>query len=210
MRICWLGISPHTNTHTAKFHMALLSVKIAKNNNNGNYNNNRCSKLREKVNELRLRVGTKRAREQLYLSNNNCCCVCACVFVCGRHVTLTMTSNHPQLLYWLPALAATLTLTATLHFFEAIFAFADVTSNKMLLLKLPMLLLLLIVVSWLLVKLLVVVPTKGALTIFSTFYKKNVRNQKDATALSLSVYVSICIWASVYMRRPQKFTGKAT
>lgn len=27
------------------------------------------------------------------------------------------------------------------------------------------------------------VPTKGALTIFSTFYKKNVRNQKDATAL---------------------------
>jgi len=59
------------------------------------------------------------------------------------------------------------------------------------------------VVWWLLglTTVVVVVPTKGALTIFSTFYKKNVRNQKDATDLCMFMclfvhthaYVFICV-----------------
>jgi len=74
----------------------------------------------------------------------------------------------------------------------------------------------------------VVVPTKGALTIFSTFYKKNVRNQKDATDLCVCMYVcmyvclfvhtyayvSICVLTSIRLYAcvclATKFTGKAT
>jgi len=51
----------------------------------------------------------------------------------------------------------------------------------MLLLQLPIADVCCLVVIGLTADVVVVVPTKGALTIFSTFYKKNVRNQKDAT-----------------------------
>jgi len=60
---------------------------------------------------------------------------------------------------------------------------ADVRCSQMLLLQLPIVDVCCLVVIGLTTDVVVVVPTKGALTIFSTFYKKNVRNQTVNTII---------------------------